>query len=220
MSDDRLAHFLDGGFDPDPPTEFVSVQQQLASDSLWLEPPADLQESIVTEITSQRPVRERPTQLPRHRTARRRTWQPWAAGVGITAVAAAIALVVVIAIPRGDINQLRMQGTELATSASAIATVVSTTSGEDITLNIHGLQPAPEEHYYQGWVRTGPEPDDNAVTIGTFHMRGGDDEVTLWSGVPIEDFPVLTVTLEPDDGDPASSGDVVLRGRLGEDPAP
>jgi hypothetical protein len=46
-------------------------------------------------------------------------------------------------------------------------------------------------------------------------MRGG-DEVTLWAGVDIEDFPVMTVTLEPNDGDPASSGDVVLRGELSQ----
>jgi hypothetical protein len=46
--------------------------------------------------------------------------------------------------------------------------------------------------------------------------RGG--EVKLWAGVDIADFPVLTVTLEPDDGDPASSGQVVLRGEIGETP--
>lgn len=220
MSDDRLAHYLDGGFDPDPPAEFLTVQQQLAEESIWLEPPAELQEAIVAEITSQRPVREPVTRIPQHRTARRRTWQPWAAGAGIAAVAAAIAAVAVIAFPRGDIDRLRMQGTELATAASAIATIRSTDSGEEITLDVRELGPAPEGHYYQAWLRTGPDPADNAVTIGTFHLQGGDDTVTLWSAVPIEDFPVITVTLEPDDGDPASSGDVVLRGRLDGQPAP
>ncbi|MGH9184462.1 MAG: hypothetical protein ACRD0U_01375 [Acidimicrobiales bacterium] len=39
--------------------------------------------------------------------------------------------------------------------------------------------------------------------------------MVLWAGVALEDFPILTVTEETDDGDQASSGRVVLAGELG-----
>ena len=34
--------------------------------------------------------------------------------------------------------------------------------------------------YYQAWARS---PDGELVSMGTFHMRGGDATVTLWSAV-------------------------------------
>jgi anti-sigma-K factor RskA len=215
-NDERLIQYLEGDHDaPDPPAEFVGIRDQLASESMWLEPPAELQEAIVADITGQRSTAPAPRQMPRHRTARRaRRWTATAPWVAVAAVAAAVVLAAVFAFPRAETRQLQLTGTDFAANATAIATIRTTPSGEDITLDISGLPEPPPGHFYQGWVRQGTEPTDNAVTIGTFHMRGGDDEVTLWAGVDIDDFPVLTVTLEPDDGDPASSGQVVLRGRL------
>ena len=62
-------------------------------------------------------------------------------------------------------------GTELAPEASAVATVEETGSGVAIELDVSGLPPAEPGTYYQAWVK-GP---DGLVTVGTFHMRGGDD---------------------------------------------
>jgi len=204
--DERFARYLEAGDDPHAPAEFTAVREHLASESTWLEPPAELQEAIVADIVAQhRPATAR-------RPSSRWSLQRW---IAAGAVAAAIVLAAVVVLsPDAERLEMQLQGTELAQGASAIATIVSTPSGEDITLDVTGLPAPPEGSYYQGWVRDG----DNAITIGTFHMRGGDDEVTLWSGVDIEDFPVLTVTLEPDDGDPASSGNVVLRGELDQNP--
>jgi predicted secreted protein len=201
--DERFARYLDTGTDPDAPAEFRALREQLGAESTWLEPPVELQEAIVTDIVAQHgPATQR-------RAPSRWSLQRW---VAAAAVAAAIALGAVVVLSPSDAQrfEMQLQGTELAQGGSAIATIQSTSSGEDITLDVRGLPPAPEGFYYQGWVRDG----DNAITIGTFHLRGGDDEVTLWAGVDIEDFPVITVTIEPDDGDPASSGNVVLRGEL------
>lgn len=202
-NDERFARYLESGEDPYAPAEFLAIRERLAAESTWIEPPADLQETIVADIAAQAGpagARRRPSR--------------WSLQRLLPAAAAAAALVfaAIVVLSPGDPEQLEMQlrGTDLARGATAIATIQSTPSGEDITLDVTGLPTPPEGFYYQGWVRDG----DNAVTIGTFHMRGGDDEVTLWAGVDIEDFPVMTVTLEPDDGDPASSGDVVLRGEL------
>jgi hypothetical protein len=56
--------------------------------------------------------------------------------------------------------------------------------------------------------------DGDLVSIGTFHLRGGAAMVTLWSGVPLEDYPTLTVTLQREGAGTDSSGEVVLRGSL------
>jgi hypothetical protein len=53
------------------------------------------------------------------------------------------------------------------------------------------------------------------VAIGTFHLRGGPGTVELWSAVSLADYPTITVTREPEDGNPASSGQVVLTNHTG-----
>lgn len=56
---------------------------------------------------------------------------------------------------------------------------------------------------------------DTGVSAGTFHMRGGDDEVELWTGVTADEYPLLTVTIQ-EVGQAESSGRVVLKGTIGE----
>jgi len=105
-----------------------------------------------------------------------------------------------------------LAGTELAPGASAEATVRATPTGVAVTLRVDGLAPAPPGSYYQVWV-SGPA---GSVPIGTFHLRGGaaDEPIELWSGVDRAAYPEITVTLEPEDGDPASSRRRVLAGTL------
>ena len=49
------------------------------------------------------------------------------------------------------------------------------------------------------------------MPIGTFNEGRN---VTLWAGVSPKDYPSLTVTREPADGDQASSGEKVLLGTV------
>ncbi len=94
----------------------------------------------------------------------------------------------------------------LAPAASATARLHATPSGLAIELDVSGLPPSPPGFYYQAWMK-GP---GGLVTIGTFHLRGGPGTVELWSAVSLADYPTITVTREPEDGNPASSGQVVL----------
>jgi hypothetical protein len=132
-------------------------------------------------------------------------------------VVAAAAAVVVLAGVVGIIvrssddgagRDFTVAGTELAPEASAVATVEETGSGVSIDLDVSGLPPAEPGTYYQAWVK-GP---DGLVTVGTFHMRDGDDSVELWSGVPLDRYPTLTVTLQDEGAGQESSGRVVLSG--------
>ena len=58
-----------------------------------------------------------------------------------------------------------------------------------------------------------PEPKVR-IPIGTFHRRGGDGEIGLWSGVATDRFSTLSVTLQSVDA-PADPGEVVLVGQIG-----
>jgi hypothetical protein len=79
----------------------------------------------------------------------------------------------------------------------------------DLLADPDGWAEPPPGFYYQAWMK-GPR---GLVTIGTFHMRGGPGTVELWSAVSLTDYPAITVTREPEDGNPASSGQVVLTNR-------
>jgi Anti-sigma-K factor rskA len=102
-------------------------------------------------------------------------------------------------------------GTELAPDASAVARVEETGSGVAIELDVRDLPPAEPGTYYHAWLK-GP---DGLVTVGTFHMQDGDNTVELWSGVPLDRYPTLTVTLQQEGAGQESSGQVVLTAEIG-----
>ncbi len=108
--------------------------------------------------------------------------------------------------------QVALAGTDLAPGASAVADLTETPQGLLVEMDVVGLPPAEPGTYYQAWVRNS---DEQAVTIGTFHMRGGDARVELWGGVTSEQYPIITVTLQQEGDGAESSGRVVLNGRVG-----
>jgi hypothetical protein len=199
----------------------------LRDEAVWVEPPAGLADSIIAAIAAERtsgpaaPRTEVATAVPdaaanvRPITSARsrRSRATWL--VGAAAAAAVVALAVGIIVSRGDgepeQEQFAIDGTELAPDAGATAEVNERGAGVAIALDITGLEPAPDGFYYQGWVRN---EEGETVTIGTFHMRSGDSTVTLWSGVPVEEYPTLTITLQEEGAGPESSGEVVLRGSI------
>jgi Anti-sigma-K factor rskA, C-terminal len=192
----------------------------LRDEAIWVEPPADLADSIVAAIAAERaapdrPGVTRPTAVPTAQPVaptRRRSRATWWIGAAAAAVAA---LAIGIVVSRGggetDEEQFSIAGTELDSDATATAEVADLPNGVAIQLDVENLDPAPEGFYYQGWVRS---EAGETVTIGTFHMRGGDGTVTLWSGVDVAAYPTLTVTLQEEGAGPESSGEVVLRGSI------
>ncbi len=108
---------------------------------------------------------------------------------------------------------LALEGTDLAPSATAEASIAPLRSGTRIILDVSGLPPAEPGTYYEAWMRK-----DAAVGVsaGTFHLRGGDGAIELWSGVLPADYPLITVTIQ-NEAQSESSGVVVLKGLL--DPA-
>lgn len=216
-SEQWLADYLEQGrpgwWEPEPDAPDAAsaaaarrLRALLAEPDSWAEPPAGLLDEILAGIDSERAGLVRPAagrdgrrrQIHIRRTVR----------AGAAALLAAAAIVIGLVVTRGPATvDVALAGTRLAPGASATAKLHATPSGLAIELDVSGLPPSPRGYYYQAWMK-GPR---GLVTIGTFHMRGGPaGTVELWSAVTQADYPVITVTREPEDGNPASSGQVVL----------
>jgi hypothetical protein len=226
MSDEELSDRVDDPDDERAVAAFLDTLGPVLRDpAVWVEPPPGLGESIVAAIAAERGAEAAPAPLltavpaaapagpagspTRRRRSSRAMW--W---VAAAAAAALVALIVGVVLTQDEGTEeggLRLAGTELAPGAEATADVSELDAGVAITLDIHDLPPAPDGFYYQGWVRS---PETEPVSVGTFHMRGGDGTVTLWSGVDLATHPVLTITLQREGGGAESSGKAVLRGSL------
>jgi hypothetical protein len=133
--------------------------------------------------------------------------------LAVLAVAGAVVLATVAAVVvrNGDgdegplVASAALDGGDLAAGATGAVEVFEDDAGFRIVLRAPGLPEPPDGSFYQAWIKRG----DGLVAIGTF-SRGG--EIVLWSGIPLVEGDLVTVTLEPDDGDPSSSGQRVLAG--------
>jgi len=242
VNDDELAAFLENGSDDEPGGTVAAreLRDLLADETVWDDPSPGGADALLAAIRAEQA--ERPEQAPQRERADQALQpgapsRPPAAAPSPTPgragraprpawrrpalLAAAAVLLVVAGLTAGFLagsgrneaggTEFAIAGTDLAPAASAVATVEDQPSGVRIELDVQDLGPAAPGTYYQAWVK-GP---DGLVTIGTFHMRGGDDVVDLWAGVDLERYPTLTVTLQQEGGGQESSGRVVLSGDIG-----
>lgn len=234
-TDDRYAELLEDAnagsvadLSDQQQAQLHDVRSALGADTTWASPPADLEDAVVAAVlaaqadagvTSTAPPLTADTandaapvvSLDQARANRRS--RTWIAAAG--AIAAAFALLGFFA---GSISsdsdtgrdpglELAMIGTPLDADATGTIQITETGSGVAFTLNVTNLDPAPEGFYYQAWIK-GP---DGAITIGTFHARENGNNIELWSGVAMDNYPLVTVTLQEEGGGPMSSGQVVLK---------
>ncbi len=193
-----------------------AVVQLLASDAVWDDDDFDDLDTAPSADAIVAAIRAERTAVARPHPARR-----WLGPIVAGVAAAALTIVAYGLIASDDAPQtadppadvtVAMAATELAPEATATAQVTARPLGTVIRLDTAGLPPAAPGTYYEAWMRTDA---DRVVSAGTFHMRGGDGLVYLWSGVNADDYPMLTVSIQ-DEGDVAPSGRVVLQARLDE----
>jgi hypothetical protein len=204
MSDERAAYLASGsGPEPDDRERLDLIREILGQDATWSEPPPEVADRLLAAIGA-----ERKNGGPRKAPAGRRWLLPAAALAAAAVVVAVLGLLGVFSTPEQTI--VPIAGTELEPDATGQAAIRAADAGWWIRLEVNDLPPAEEGTYYEGWVWN----DDGAgVSIGTFHLRGGEQSVVLWSGVNPENYPAIWVTLEDEDGDPAASEHVVMRGQ-------
>ena len=153
--------------------------------------------------------------LARARNERRRAtgsrWRVW--------VPVAAALLVVAPLSFGVLRAITDPSDALALTATGAAPQAGgELRGEQIGDNLKveldawGL-PRPEDGgYYEMWYA---KADGGRVSCGTFTVQQ-DGSATVSMSAPVSSvaYPEVEVTREPNDGDPGSSGKVVLRGAL------
>lgn len=186
----------------------IGARNALGAAGTWQDPATELEDRIADQIAAERSGGSSPRRGPSQ--------------VSLRMLSAAAVLAVIVAFGAGwFVNAQRnavagdaevaLVGGDYAPAASATAELRETVSGIQVELRVDGLPPAPDNGYYQGWFVTS---DDVLVTIGTFHLRGDDEPVILWSGLDLADVKMLMVTVQQIDGGSASSGVVALRGPI------
>jgi anti-sigma-K factor RskA len=145
----------------------------------------------------------------RHRPAGRwRLWLPVAA-----------ALLVVAVLSFGVLRTVSDSSAELALSATSVAPQAGAElRGERVGDNLKveleawGLPEPRVGEYYEMWYA---KKGGGRISCGTFTVRPeGHTTVSMSAPASSVDYPEVEITLEPDDGDPDSSGKVVLKGSL------
>ena len=113
--------------------------------------------------------------------------------------------------PEGPALALTRLG-DAGPSARGEARVVGGDEG-GLHVTVSGLRPSGSGAFYELWLLDGP---DRLVSLGSFRVpASGSAEVDVPLPVPVRDFRFIDVSREPEDGDPAHSGDSVLRGPTG-----
>jgi len=201
MSDRRAEYLASAsGPAPDDRDRLDLIRDILGDEATWAEPPPEVADRLLRAIGSERTSAEPAV------STLKRNWG-W--------VAAAAAAVVIVAGLFGVFSPpaeqlVAMEGTDLEPDATGEVTIRESDAGWWIRLDVEDLPAAGDGTYYEGWVWN---DDGDGVSIGTFHLRGGDQSVVLWSGVDPDDYPAIWVTLEDEDGDPAASDRIVMWGR-------
>jgi hypothetical protein len=214
VNEDEFAELLESGAHPQGrasghaarPGE--EIRALLADESVWVEPDPGGAEALLAAI---RRESASPSEAPE--TGADSAAEAERARAGAAALVVIAGLVGALLLGGGDHHggqEFALAGTDLSPAASAWATIDHQSAGVAIKLDVRGLPPAEDGMYYEAWV----EGADGKVTVGTFHMRGGDGWIYLWSGVEPAEYPMLRVTLEDEGGDQESSGRVVLSGRI------
>ncbi len=140
------------------------------------------------------------------------------------ALAGATAVVLAVVIAGGGLREggapgtLELQAVLVAPSgpAEAAIEVRKTGIGRVVELRSESLPILPKGEYYELWfVGPGDSPaTPNRISAGTFHPdEDGRSRVVFAAAVDPTLYPVLSVTAEAGDGDPAPSSAEVLRSR-------
>lgn len=189
-----------------------TVRTVLADPAVWAQPDPRLEDSIVAAITAARGSTTVPRPA-RGRTSPRNTRPTRSVGHLLLGVAAALIIAAGVTVgltARPAVTALtyraELTGTPLATHAFGRATLTHTATGWQIELRASGLPRRDGVNFYEAWLKNAAGV---LVPVGTFNEP---EQVTLWAGVSPANFPTLTVTQQQANGNPASSGRVVLTG--------
>ncbi len=199
--------------------EMEATARLLTSAPKAVEPPPDLRVRTLAVLQRAAAAAENDVErLDARPTRSRRPWLGWGLGGAFAVAAATAALVLGIQLggDDGPAGELELRATLASASGdvTAFAEVVKLGIGREIDFRTDNLPILPKGEFYELWFAA---PEDSVaspkrISAGTFHPdENGRTEATLTAAVDPALYPTLVVSAEPGDGNPAASGNDVLR---------
>ena len=199
----ELEHHLEGC--PECRNELESIRRthEILRKEAATAPPPELKDRVLAQATGEISERSR---------SRWRLLVPAAAALLVVAV---LGVGLLPAFLDDSSAGLPLTATALAPEASGV--VRGEPAGENIRieLEVRGLPELGEDEYYEMWYYTEEEDGGGRISCGAFRTAPeGQATVNFTTPLNAREYPEIEVTREPDDGDPASSGEAVLEGDL------
>jgi anti-sigma-K factor RskA len=166
-------------------------------------PPPELKDRVLVQATSETPARSRVR------------WRLLVSAAATLLVIAVLGVGLLWATFGDSPVSLPLTATALAPGASGV--VRGEPAGENIRieLEVGGLPELGEDEYYEMWYYAEEEHGGGRISCGAFRTAPeGQTIVNFTTPLNARNYPEIEVTREPDDGDPASSGEAVLEGNL------
>jgi len=171
--------------------DIEQARLELQGESMWVEPPEGLEDSIVAAITRETAPEPGPSPAPVVDNGSRRFS---ARSVVVGSVAAVVLLVVgvVLMLSRTQTPdwEATMAGTDVAPLASAVVAGWNMDAGTRVVLETSDLGQAPDGFVYQLWFSKGSQD----VSAGTFTDPS---HVELTVGIARKDYPTVWLSLQP-----------------------
>jgi anti-sigma-K factor RskA len=139
-------------------------------------------------------------------------WKLWVPAAAALLIAGILGIGLFAAITGDSSSGLPLTATALAPGASGELRGEKVGENLRVELEVEGLPELRKHEYYEMWYAT---ESGERISCGTFRAQPeGRTTVNLTAPALATSYPVIEVTREPDDGDPAASGKKILVGDL------
>jgi anti-sigma-K factor RskA len=141
-----------------------------------------------------------------------RGWKLWVPAAAALLVAGILGIGLLVAITGDSSSGVPLTATALAPGASGELRGEKVGENLRVELEVEDLPELRKHEYYEMWYAT---EDGERISCGTFRAQPeGPTTVNLSAPALAISYPVIEVTRESDDGDPAASGKKILVGDL------
>ena len=162
-------------------------------------PPPELKDQVLAQVRGE---------IPGHS----RGWWFWASAAAALLVVAVLGVGLLRGITGDPSSGVPLQSTALAPEAGGEVRVEEVGENFQVELEVWGMPKLEGDEYYEMWYYA---EDGGRISCGTFWAGPeGRTTVNLTAPASSRHYPEIEITREPDDGDPGSSGEEVLEGKL------